>query len=373
MRIGITCFPTTGGSGIVATELGLHLAALGHDLHFVCYDRPHRLAHPPPGVTFHQVELREYPLPQIGQYPLALATALARVAQHAHLDVLHMHYAVPHAVSAFLAVQLLRATGQPVPALVTTLHGTDVTQVGTDPALRPITSLALSACAALTTPSAFLRDAARQNLDVSPHVPIEVIPNAVDATHFAPLASAPTSLPFRLVHGSNFRPLKRIDDLIQMMAALRPQFPVELVLMGDGPEKPRLVQQVSDLGLTEAVQFVGMVDDPRDLLRTASLFLLPSSTEGFGLAALEAQSCGVPVVASRVGGIPEVVVEGETGLLFPPGDVTALTACVQRLLLDPALRQRLAHAARARAVAHFSVERIVRAYLAVYTACLDRR
>jgi L-malate glycosyltransferase len=351
LHIGVACYPSVGGSGIVATEIGLGLAARGHDLHFIAYDVPARLAAHLGDVTFHRVEWQDYPLLNLCPYPLALATKLAEVSTAHRLDLIHVHYATPHATSALLARQIL---GHRSPRIVTSLHGTDITQVGRDPALLPVNRMSLLYSDALVVPSEYLRQAAYVELSLPTEVAIEVIPNFVDADRFRPAPRRPElvrelGLPPAplLLHVSNFRPLKRVDDVVRILAAVRREVPAVLVLVGDGPERPRAEALARELGVAAAVRFLGAQLDFRDVLQQADVFLLPSETEGFGLAALEALACGVPVVGSRVGGLPEVVAEGQTGLLCPPGDVPAMAAAVRRLLGDPALRQSMAGAARA--------------------------
>lgn len=362
LRIGITCHPTTGGSGIIATEIGSALARRGHQVHFICYDLPCHLE-PGAGITFHQVMVRDYPLLHLDTYALALASKLAEVSTAAELDLVHLHYAIPHTTSAYLATQLLRDQGREPPRIITTLHGTDVTQVGSDPALLPIHRFALQRCDGLTVPSAYLRQAAYADLGLPAHTPIEVIANFVDTTLFQPavgprwpalaqvldqpleklLAAGP---PRVLVHSSNFRPVKRLDDVLLVFAAVVKQVPAILLLIGDGPERPHIEALARQLGLTDSVHFLGLQRDFLAALQHSDVFLLPSTSEGFGLSALEALSCGVPVVGSRVGGVPEVVREGETGFLCPAGDVTAMTAAVLRLLHSPDLHQQMSRAAR---------------------------
>lgn len=373
LRIGVTCYPSTGGSGIIATEIGLQLSRRGHDVHFICHDVPARLGPHLHEVEFHRVAVRDYPLHHMGPYPLALASKMADVSAAADLDLLHVHYAVPHATSALLARQILAQLGQPPPRVVTTLHGTDVTLVGSDPSLQPVIRMSLMACDALTAPSAYLQKAAYDHLLLPEHVPIEVIPNFVDTDHFRP--APPLTRRFGdapvLIHSSNFRALKRIEDAVQVLWDVRAELPAVLVLVGDGPERPRVEALVRELGLSEAVIFLGMRLDFVDALQHSDVFLLPSATEGFGLAALEALSCGVPVVASRVGGVPEVVLDGETGYLCAPGDVSAMTAAVLHLLRSPALHRRMSAAARALVERVYQREPLVRRYEDLYLRVLD--
>ncbi|HEY4186840.1 MAG TPA: N-acetyl-alpha-D-glucosaminyl L-malate synthase BshA [Polyangia bacterium] len=366
LRIGIACFSTFGGSGVIASEIGLSLAKRGHQIHVFSDDRPSRLADETANVHFHPVELRSYPQLKDSPYALGLTSAIVDVSKRERLDVLHAHYAIPHAISVYLARQVLLPAA---PALVTTLHGTDITLVGSDPSFLPLTRFSIVASDAVTTPSAWLREATYHKLDVPRTVPIDVIPNFVDTVRFAPGAARAADAPFVLIHVSNFRPLKRVDDVVRIFAAARrrlPGVPLRLRLVGDGPERPRIHALVQELDLQAHVQFLGERIDLPGVLRDSDLFLLPSETESFGLAALEAMSCGVPVVASRVAGIPEVVADGEVGLLAPVGDVEGMAAHVARLLGDRALLGQFSRAARQHVEAHFQLEPMVSRYEALY-------
>jgi N-acetyl-alpha-D-glucosaminyl L-malate synthase BshA len=390
LRIGITCYPTIGGSGIIATELGRSLAQRGHDVHFICYDLPGRLDPAADGVTFHRVPLREYPLPHLGTYTLALASQLAAVSGSVELDLLHLHYAIPHATSAYLAGQLLRESGRQLPRIITTLHGTDVTQVGSDPALLPLHRFALLHCDGLTVPSEYLQQAVYAELGLPKTTRIAVIPNFVDCQLYRPpdepqrrweslapllerplpAAPAPEGGPRVLIHSSNFRPVKRIGDIVQVFAKVHEQLPAILLLVGDGPERPRIEALVRELGLADSVYFLGAQRDFLPALQHSDVFLLPSSSEGFGLSALEALSCGVPVVASRVGGLPEVVADGHTGILCPTEDIDAMTAAVLQLLHDPERRRQMGRAARASVEENWQKDPAVRRYEAYYRQVL---
>jgi N-acetyl-alpha-D-glucosaminyl L-malate synthase BshA len=378
LRIGVACFSTFGGSGVVATEVAMSLAARGHQVHVFSDERPGRLGEDSDRLRFHQVATRSYPQLKDSPYALALASAIASLSQHDRLDVVHAHYAIPHALSAYLARQTLLPDA---PALVTTLHGTDITLVGSDPSFLPLTRFAIAASDAVTVPSAWLREATYQKLDVPRTVAIDVIPNFVDTVRFAPAhdreAERRAGAPFVLVHVSNFRPLKRVDDVVRIFAEARrllPALPLRLRLIGDGPARPRIQDLVHELDLHADVdvQFLGEQVDLPAVLRDSDIFLLPSETESFGLAALEAMACGVPVVASRVAGIPEVVADGETGLLAPVGDVTAMAAHVARLASNPAELARFSRAARARVEAKFQPEPIVSQYEALYRGLVRR-
>lgn len=364
LAVGITCYHTFGGSGIVATEIGLELARRGHRVHFICAEPPARLDPATRNVAFHKVELRDYPLLLEGQYPLALASQMIEVAKSARLDLWHVHYALPHATSAYLAQTIL---GARAPRVVTTLHGTDITLVGNDPSYLPITRFSIDASDGVTAPSRYLAQATRDNFGTTRD--IEVIPNFVDTERFAPRGAAagePT-----IVHSSNFRPLKRVDDVVAIFARVRRGRACRLLLLGDGPERARIEADVRARGLGGDVDFLGEQLDVAATLRRAHVFLLPSETESFGLAALEALASGVPVVASRAGGLPEVVREGEDGLLLPVGDVEAMAAAVARILDDASLRRRLSGSARAGAVSRFSRAPMVTRYERFYERVLS--
>ena len=379
LNIGITCFPTFGGSGIIATEVGLGMARRGHRVHFISRALPVRLGSSGAGVFFHEVTESDHPvLHPGGAYPIALASKIIEVSAYERLDVLHVHYAVPHATSAWLARAVM---GAQAPRLVTTLHGTDITLVGSDPSYLPITRFSILQSDAVTVPSAFLRDATRTQLDVDPARDIDVIANFVDTERYQPCAPAARSRlgglfeqlegdePI-LFHVSNFRPLKRIGDVIAIFEAVQRVRPCRLVLVGDGPERSIAEHTVRHLGLQGRVCFLGNQDRFVDWLALADVFLLPSETESFGLAALEAMSCGVPVVASEVGGLPDVVVSGETGWLAPVGDVRAMAAHVLDLVSDRTRWLVFSQRARQHAVTHFGLEPALDAYEAVYRRVL---
>jgi N-acetyl-alpha-D-glucosaminyl L-malate synthase BshA len=339
VNIGITCFPTFGGSGIIATEIGLAMARRGHRVHFICAEVPWRFEHFVENVFFHEVEARDYPLFDQSPYALALTSKMVEVAEWEKLDLLHVHYAIPHAASAYLARQIL---GERAPRVITTLHGTDITVVGNDPSFLPITRFAIAESDRVTTPSEWLRRATWENLKLE--VPIDVIPNFVDVDAYRPAPHRKTAGPPLLVHNSNFRPVKRVEDVVRIFAAVQEKHPCELALIGDGPERSRLERLVHELGLS-GVRFLGKQLRFVEVLQAADVFLLPSETESFGLAALEAMACGVPVVATDVGGLPEVL--GEGGCFAPLGDVAAMSDAVVRLLDDGALHAQKSAAARA--------------------------
>lgn len=362
MRVGISCHASFGGSGVIATELGLALAAHGHEVHFICAHAPPRLGSTlPPRVTLHQVSTPEHPLLPHGDFTLALASKLAEVGSS--LDVLHVHYALPLATSALLARELL---GARAPRLVTTVHGTDVLTLGLQPEFRPLVRQALQRSDLVTAPSAFLARAAIEGLPLDRKV--EVVSNFVDTGRFAPKAHPSTSV---LTHASNFRRLKRVQDVVSIFARVRQQVPCTLRLIGDGPERPAAEARLRDLGLWSHVELLGEVVDVVPPLQSSDVFLLPSEVESFGLAALEAMSCGVPVVASATGGLPEVVRDGETGFLHHPGDVEAMATSVVSLLKDRTRHEAMSHAARAWCTEHWQPGPIVSKWEALYGALLE--
>lgn len=359
MNIGITCYPTFGGSGIIATEIGLELARRGHRIHFICSDVPWRFDRHAGNVFLHEVEARDYPLFEHSPYVLALASKMVEVATFHGLDLLHVHYAIPHATAAHLAREIL---GARAPRLITTLHGTDITVVGNDHSFLPITRFSIERSDGVTAPSRYLAQATRENLAL-PELPVEVIANFVDTSLYTP-RSGPRAR--RIVHNSNFRPVKRVVDVVAVFAEVCRTRACELTLIGDGPERSRVERMVHDLGLAHAVTFLGKRRDFVQELQESRVFLQPSETESFGLAALEAMSCGVPVVASRVGGVPEVVLDGETGVLCEVGDVASMARAVGRLLDDDAEHARQSANARRRAVDCFALRPAVDAYEAYY-------
>ncbi|HET8713750.1 MAG TPA: N-acetyl-alpha-D-glucosaminyl L-malate synthase BshA [Gemmatimonadales bacterium] len=374
VRIGITCYPTYGGSGAVATELGLELARRGHDVHFISYASPFRLRGFAERVTFHEVTQLDYPLfEHSSPYALALAVKQHEVAKREQLDLMHVHYAIPHAATAWLAKQMLRHENLSL-KIVTTLHGTDITLVGQDPSYYTLTKFSIEQSDAVTAVSAYLRDETYRAFGCG-QCDLRVIPNFISATDYHPAVDdsfrkrlAPPGHRV-LVHVSNFRPVKRIGDVVKIFAAVRAQLPATLVLVGDGPDRDAAEQQVDTLGLRKDVRFLGKVESVGDVLRGADLFLLPSATESFGLAALEAMACGVPVVASAVGGIPEVVEDGKTGFLAPLGDVPTMSARALQILQDAALHGRMRRAAAAAAL-DFTTDRVVPRYEELYREVL---
>lgn len=370
MRIGVTCYPTVGGSGTVATELGLAMARRGHEVHFICYALPYRLGRVPPGVTFHEVTVPAYPLFQYPPYSLALASQMADAVRAHGIELLHVHYAIPHAVSAYLAREILGGG----PKLVVTLHGTDITVVGADPSFLPIVRLGIERADAITAVSASLAAETTTRLGVAK--PIEVIPNFVDPNRFdRDFAAAhrrrlsPDGAPL-LVHASNFRPVKRILDVLDVFRLVNAELPAHLAMVGDGPERPAAERFSREAGIAHRVEFLGNVSPVDGVLGAGDLFLLPSQEESFGLAALEAMVCGVPVIASDAGGLPELIAHGSGGYVFPVGNTAAMAAQAAALLRDPAELERQKQLARARAVESFSTDRIVGLYEALYDRLL---
>jgi N-acetyl-alpha-D-glucosaminyl L-malate synthase BshA len=370
MRIGITCYPTHGGSGVVATELGKHLAAHGHEVAFISYSTPLRLTELPPRVSFHEVDIVEYPLLKNFPYTLALASKMAEVALGHRLQVLHVHYAIPFAAAALLARQIVPELGLKV---VTTLHGTDVTLVGNNPSFRPVTKMTIENSDAVTAVSRFLRDETYQQFGVDQE--IEVVYNFVDPVRHerpVPACIPPRDCPgqFNLMHISNFRPVKRVADVVRTFARVREKVNARLILVGDGPDAGLARQLARDLGVADAITFTGVVDGVAHLLQEANLLLLPSQTESFGLVALEAMASGVPVIASDVGGLPEVVEHGVTGFLAPLGDVDKMAEYALKILSDCSICQAFSRAAIERASRLFDYRKIVPQYEAIYERVL---
>ena len=374
MRVGITCYPTYGGSGAVATELGLQLASRGHEIHFISYAQPFRLGGFRERVFFHEVEMQEYPLFEHPPYSLALAVAIHDAARKHKLDLVHVHYAIPHATSAWIAREMLG--GEPDLPIVTTLHGTDITLVGLHPSFHSITRFSILRSQGLTAVSAYLRDETVRDFGVA-RERIEVIPNFVDTALYARgrepshrQALAPCGEKI-LMHVSNFRPVKRVWDVVEVFARVRRQISARLILVGDGPDRPRVLERAEELGVDGDVLFLGKHVSVDELLACADVFLLPSESESFGLAALEAMACGTPVVATRVGGLMEVVPHEEAGFLLEVGATDDMAEATLRLLTDEALWSRMSRAARAKAVDDFSAHKVVPIYERFYRSVLD--
>ena len=371
MKIGITCYPTYGGSGVVATELGLELAARGHEVHFISYAIPVRMTEASERLHFHEVEVMNYPLFDHPPYTLALATMMYNVAVNESLDLLHVHYAIPHSVSAYLARAMLRSRKLP---FVTTLHGTDITLVGMDRSYLPITRFSIEESDAVTAISEYLRQVTCREFEVQR--PVEVIPNFVNCDLFRPADGKSRREEFAgerekvLVHLSNFRPVKRVPDVIEIFDLVRREIPAKLLLIGDGPDRTTAEWMVRQKGLTRDVIFLGKQNQVQELLNCADVLLLPSDVESFGLAALEGMACGVPPVCSRVGGIPEVVTDGVEGYLVPPRDIKTMAARALEILAQPERREQMGKAARQRAINQFCSTHIIPQYEKLYERVL---
>jgi N-acetyl-alpha-D-glucosaminyl L-malate synthase BshA len=372
MKIGITCYPTYGGSGVVATELGIELAARGHEVHFISYAMPIRLSGAGERIFFHEVEVTTYPLFDHPPYTLALATKMAEVAEEAALDLLHVHYAIPHSVSALLARMMAAPRRLP---FITTLHGTDITLVGHDRSYLPITRFSIEQSDGVTAISNYLRSCTLTEFEIKR--PVEVIPNFVNCDLYkraedqtARARWAPNGEPI-LMHLSNFRPVKRITDAIEIFAQVRETIPAKLVLIGDGPDRGAAEYMVRKKRLSKDVFFLGKQDHVEEKLGLADLFLLPSDSESFGLAALEAMACEVPVVATNVGGIPEVVTHGLDGYLFAPRDVLTATRYALEILARPDYGRLMGQQARASARRRYCSIDIIPLYEAYYQKVLN--
>ncbi|MBU0519619.1 N-acetyl-alpha-D-glucosaminyl L-malate synthase BshA [bacterium] len=373
MKIGISCYPTFGGSGVVASMLGLELARLGHQIHIVAYAPPARLTTFHPNLHFHKVEVTDYPLFEYPPYSLSLASKLLEVASQEKLHLFHVHYAIPHAVSGYLAQEM---QGEQRIPMVTTLHGTDITLVGNMPSFMPITKFVLDKSDAVTAVSQSLKDETIKFFGVDRE--IHVVPNFVRSDLFQcpdkggidhrprPPGETPT-----LVHISNFRPVKRVTDVIKIFALVHKKIPSQLLMVGDGPERGPAERLARELGLQDSVYFLGEQLDINSIFATANVLLQPSETESFGLTPLEAMATCTPVVASKVGGLPEVVIDGETGFLLPVGDVEGMAGKVMDLLTDPQLYLKMAASGRERALSLFNVQRIIDLYMQVYRSVLD--
>src|SRR5919109_4306335 len=380
MKIGITCYPTYGGSGVVATELGMELAQRGHDIHFISYSQPIRLNTPSPNIHYHEVEVSRYPLFEYPPYDLALATRMAEVAQIYSLDLLHVHYAIPHSVSALLAKEMLASPSTLVRRklpYVTTLHGTDITLVGADRSYLPITRFSIERSDGVTAISKYLRDRTVLECDVRNR--IEVIYNFVNCDLYRrdpQAAERRTQFADKderlLVHLSNFRPVKRIPDVIEIFDRVQKKVPSRLLMIGDGPERSTAEWLVAQKGISDRVLFLGKQDNIHEKLAITDLMLLPSELESFGLAALEAMACEVPAIATRVGGIPEVIEHGRTGFLADVGDVETMARYAVELLSDPKRLETVAQTARFEAQSHFCSSKIIPQYEQFYRDVIER-
>ncbi|HTV07302.1 MAG TPA: N-acetyl-alpha-D-glucosaminyl L-malate synthase BshA [Acidobacteriaceae bacterium] len=378
MKIGITCYPTYGGSGVVATELGIELAAAGHQVHFITYSQPFRLTGREHGICYHEVPVSNYPLFEYPPYDLALATRMSEVAAYYKLDLLHVHYAIPHSISAYLARQMLAEHNHRLP-FVTTLHGTDITLVGLDHSYLPITRFGIDQSDGVTAISNYLREKTVQEFRVKRE--IEVIPNFVNCDVYAPLSDkergqgrAQFAQPDEkiLLHLSNFRPVKRAVDVVEVFARVALALPARLLLIGDGPDRSQAEWLARRLKIQDRIHFLGKQAGVSDLLPLADLMIMPSELESFGLAALESMACQVPAIATNVGGVPELIEDGVNGRLFAVGDVEAMAKAAIDLLTDDGKYTAMAAAARQTAQKRFCASKIIPRYEAYYKSVLNR-
>jgi N-acetyl-alpha-D-glucosaminyl L-malate synthase BshA len=374
VKIGISCYPSHGGSGVVATELGMELAMRGHEVHFISYSMPFRLKPLSERIVFHEVMMASYPLFQFPPYTLALAAKMAEVADEVGLDILHAHYAVPHAVCAYLARQVARSRDGL--RVVTTLHGTDITLVGSDQSFRSLTRFGIDQSDGVTAVSDFLR---RKTVEFfSTERPIEVIPNFVDTGRYAPRPEGPSRERYAkgveriLTHISNFRSSKRAPDAVRVLAAVRRETPAILLMVGDGPERTMSRDVAIELGVDRHVRYLGQMDAVEEILGVSDLFILPSANESFGLAALEAMSTGVPVIGTSAEGLPELIATGETGYLLPVGDVEGMARRSIEVLTDVRLHASMANASRRLAVERYDAASVVPRYVKFYEEILER-
>ena len=377
MKIAVICYASIGGSGIVATELAKCLAVRGHAIHVVSREQPFRLGDDQPGVVFHRVVTPSYPLFREPQYVLSLSTKIIELARAIDLDIIHAHYAIPHAAAAYLARQVLAGTGRAkVPKIVTTLHGTDITLVGSDRSYAETVGFCIDQSDGVTAVSESLKADTYKGLPV--HTDIRVIPNFLDCSihHRVDAAGLRARLApadhMVVIHVSNYRPVKRISALVEVFARIRRSVPATLVLVGDGPEMTHGLEIARDLGVGDDVKAVGEQGDVRSFLSASDVFLLPSATESFGLAALEAMACEVPVIASRVGGLPEVIESGVCGYLHEPDDLDGMAATAVGLISDPELHRRIGVAGRNVVQRRYCSDRIVPQYERFYKEILDK-
>lgn len=374
MRIGIVCYPTYGGSGVVATELGKALALRGHQVHFISYKQPARLDIFTGNTFYHEVYVSSYPLFEYPPYETALSSHMVDVVKFEKLDLLHVHYAIPHASAAILAKQILATEGIHIP-VITTLHGTDITLVGKDACFGPVVQYSINQSDGVTTVSDSLKDETLAYFKI--YKEIESIPNFIDLTRFKkePRAHFKTAIAPNgekiIIHTSNFRKVKRIDDVVKIFAAIRKEMPAKLLLVGDGPERIHIEKLCRELGLNDAVSFLGKQNQIEEILSVGDLFLMPSETESFGLAALEAMACELPVISSNAGGIPELNLEGVTGFLCNVGDVEGMAEKALYLLKNDVVLNEFKANALKRAE-RFNIDAIVPKYEAFYNKVLNQ-
>ncbi len=371
MKIAIVCYPTFGGSGVVATELGLELARRGHDIHFITYSQPVRLALLSPNVHYHEVNVPEYPLFQYQPYELALSSKLVDMVKLYKIEVLHVHYAIPHAYAGYMAQQMLKEEGIHIP-MVTTLHGTDITLVGNHPFYKPAVTFSINKSDIVTSVSQSLKDNTLELFAVTKE--IEVIPNFIELAKIPQKTSCRSAMALSneriITHISNFRSVKRIPDVIQIFYTVQQHIPAKLMMVGDGPEKEKAELLCAQLGITDKVIFFGNSNEIDQILQHSDLFLLPSETESFGLAALEAMACGVPVISSNSGGLAEVNLEGYSGYLSAVGNVTEMASNALQILQNP-IRLQEFKANALKTAEKFDIQHILPLYEAVYQRAID--
>ncbi len=374
MKIAITCYPTYGGSGVVATELGKALAEKGHIVHFISYRIPLRLDHLKENIFYHEVEMSNYPLFEFQLYSLALASKMIEVSEFESIDLFHVHYAIPHSISAYLAKNVLLEENKKI-KIITTLHGTDITLVGLEPSFLPLVKFSIEKSDGVTAVSNFLKEKTITNYQINKE--IEVIPNFVDTEIYKPKDNCEFKSHFApkgekvLVHISNFRPVKRVSDVIKIFHLVRQKIPSKLILAGDGPDRTECEKLVRELNLKEDVFFLGKQEAIVDILNASDLFLMPSQSESFGLSALEAMACGVPTITTSIGGLPELVIHNETGYIAEIGDIERMAKYAIDLLTNPIKYKKFSENARKRAVELFNKEKIVKKYEEFYHKILN--
>ncbi len=372
MKIGISCYPTYGGSGVVATELGKNLARLGHEVHFMAYALPYRLNEFYDKIFYHEVKVTDYPLFEYPPYSLALATKMAEIAKYQSLDIIHAHYAIPHAISAYLAKEMIEEECSL--KVVTTLHGTDITLVGRDPSFLEVTKFGIDKSDGVTAVSRYLKE---KTVEIfKPRKEIEVIYNFIEKRpetdgdcHKLLKKIAPNGEKV-IAHLSNFRPVKRVVDVIEVAHLVRQKIPVKVMMIGDGPERSLAEARARELNMTDHVVFLGKQDNVYLLLNSADIFLMPSRLESFGLAALEAMVCGVPVITSNAGGLPELVKDGISGYTAPVGDVKRMSELIINILLDDVFYQKISRTAKEYALDNFHIDKIIPQYVNLYERVL---
>lgn len=365
MKIGITCYPTYGGSGVIATELGKALADRGHEVHFISYGVPMRLTQLKENIFYHEVEISNYPLFEFPLYDLALTSKMVEVCKYEKIDILHVHYAIPHSISAMLAQQIINESGKTL-KFTTTLHGTDITLVGLEPSFLPLVKFSIEKSDGVTAVSNFLKEKTLTNYKIKKE--IEVIPNFVDTEVYKPKKDCVFKQHFApkgekvLVHISNFRAVKRVPDVIKILAEVKKKIPTKLILAGDGPDRSECERLVREMDLKQDVYFLGKQEAVVDILNASDLFIMPSQSESFGLSALEAMSCGLPTISTSIGGLPELVVHAETGFIAEIGDIDRMAKYAIDLLSNENKYKLFSDKARMRAENCFNKEKIVEEY-----------